>query len=212
MEIIIVAVFVVLVLASIAGLTFIIERGLALRDAKVVPPAVEGALETFRTADDLPMLRRICQQHPSALSRLLLLADKHRNWSKAENTSALETNARQEISKLERGLVVLEIVVGVSPLLGLFGTVYGLIMIFASMGTAGLGDNNKLAQGIAEALNSTLLGLFAAIPALVAWSYYNKKVESHAVEMASLCDGFMRQLYHLDETRELAEEPVRQRG
>jgi biopolymer transport protein ExbB len=212
MEIIIIGVFVVLVLASIAGLTFIIERGLALRVSKVIPPAVEGALETFRTADDLPMLRRICQQHPSALSRLLLMADKHRNWSKAENSGGLETYARQEISKLERGLVILEIVVGASPLLGLFGTVYGLIALFATLGLSGMSDNNKLAQGIAEALNATLLGLFAAIPSLVAWSYYNKKVESHAIKMASLCDGFLRQLYHMERHEELAEAPARERA
>src|SRR5208283_1590672 len=209
MELIIIG---VLLLASVVGLTFIIERGLALRAVKVIPPAVEGALETFRTADDLPMLRRICQQHPSALSRLLLLADKHRRWSKTENSTGLETYARQEISKLERGLVVLEIVVGVSPLLGLVGTVYGLIALFATLGTAGLSDNNKLAEGIAYALNATLLGLITAIPSLVAWSYYNKKVESHAVKMASLCDGFLRQLYHLEETGEMAEEaPARNR-
>src|SRR5271170_2967926 len=124
----------VLLLASVIGLTFIVERGLALRAVKVIPTAVEGALETFRTADDLPMLRRICQQHPSTLSRLLLLADKHRHWSKEENSIGLETNARQEISKLERGLVVLEIIVGAAPLLGLFGTVCGLIAIFANLG------------------------------------------------------------------------------
>jgi len=198
-------------MASVIGLTFIVERGLALRAVKVIPPAVEGALETFRTADDLPMLRRICQQHPSALSRLLLLADKHRRWSKTENSTGLETYARQEISKLERGLVVLEIVVGVSPLLGLVGTVYGLIALFANLGTTGLSDNNKLAEGIAFALNATLIGLITAIPSLVAWSYYNKKVESHAVKMASLCDGFLRQLYHLEETGELADAPARDR-
>jgi biopolymer transport protein ExbB len=201
----------VLLLASVIGLTFIVERGLALRAAKVVPPAVEGALETFRTADDLPMLRRICQQHPSTLSRLLLMADKHRNWSKTENSSGLETFARQEISKLERGLVILEIVVGIAPLLGLVGTIYGLIALFAELGTTGMSDNGRLAQGIAIALNATLLGLITAIPSLVAWSYYNKKVESHAVKMASLCDGFLRQLYHLDQNRELAEAPDRDR-
>jgi biopolymer transport protein ExbB len=201
----------VLLMASVVGLTFIIERGLALRAVKVIPPEVEGALETFRTADDLPMLRRICQQHPSSLSRLLLLADKHRHWSKTENSSSLETNAREEISKLERGLVVLEIVVGVSPLLGLVGTIYGLIALFAGLGTTGLSDNNVLASGIALALNATLLGLITAIPSLIAWSYYNKKVESHAVKMASLCDGFLRQLYHLAETKELAETPARTR-
>jgi biopolymer transport protein ExbB len=156
------------------------------------------------------MLRRICQQHPSTLSRLLLMADKHRNWSKMENSSGLETYAREEVSKLERGLVVLEIVVGIAPLLGLVGTIYGLIALFASLGANGMGDNNALASGIATALNATLLGLIAAIPSLVAWSYYNKKVESHAVKMASLCDGFLRQLYHLDQTPELAEAPTRE--
>ncbi len=202
----------VLLMASVIGLTFIVERGLALRAVKVIPPAVEGALDTFRTADDLPMLRRICQQHPSSLSRLLLLADKHRRWSKTENSTGLETYARQEISKLERGLVVLEIVVGVSPLLGLVGTIYGLIALFAGLGTTGLSDNNVLASGIALALNATLLGLITAIPSLIAWSYYNKKVESHAVKMASLCDGFLRQLYHLEETGELADAPARDRA
>jgi biopolymer transport protein ExbB len=190
----------VLLSASVVGLTFIIERGLALRAAKVMPPAVQGALETCRTAEDLPMLRRICQQHPSPLGRLLLLADKNRSWTKADNANALETSARREISRLERGLVVLEIVVGIAPLLGLVGTIYGLIELFASMGLAGLGDNGMMASGIAVALRSTLLGLITAIPSLVAWSYYTKKVESMAVEMAALCDSFLHQLYHSEDT------------
>ena len=202
----------VLLLASVVGLTFIIERGLALRAAKVIPPAVEGALDTFRAVEDLPMMRRICEQHPSALSRLLLMAEKHRNWSKAENTGSLETFARQEISKLERGLVILEIVVGISPLLGLVGTIYGLIALFGTLGAAGLSDTNLFSSGVAIALYATLLGLLTAIPSLVAWSYYSKKVESHAVKMASLCDLFMRQLYHHSDTHEVVAEPARARG
>jgi biopolymer transport protein ExbB len=198
-------IIIVLLLASVVGLTFIVERGLALRTDKVIPPALESALETCRTEEDLPMLRRLCQQYPSPFGRLLLMADKHRRWSMAENTMGLETQARQEISRLERGLVVLEIVVGVSPLLGLVGTVYGLIALFAVMGATGGGDYNTLASGIATAMYSTLLGLITAIPSLIAWSYYNKKVESHAVKMASLCDLFMRQLYHFP-TGELAPE------
>jgi biopolymer transport protein ExbB len=196
----------VLILASIVGLTFIIERGLALRAGKVIPPAVEGALETCRTAEDLPMLRRICQQHPSPLSRLLLQAEKHRAWPRAENAGAVETSARREISCLERGLVVLEIVVGIAPLLGLVGTIYGLIELFGNMGTVGMGDNNALAKGIGLALYSTLLGLMTAIPSIVAWSYYNKKVDSLAVEMAALCDAFLRQLYHWEEAAEVPED------
>jgi biopolymer transport protein ExbB len=197
--------------ASVIGLTFIIERGVALRESRVMPPEVKSALETSRTAEDLPMLRRICQQHPSPLGRLLLLAEKNRHYSRAENAAGLETAARQEVSLLERGLVVLEIVVGIAPLLGLVGTIYGLIALFASLGASGLGDNNALASGIALALNSTLLGLVTAIPSLVAWSYYTKKVEHIAVEMASLCDLFLRQLYHQNEVNELADAPAERR-
>jgi len=198
--------------ASVIGLAFIIERGLALREDKVLPPEVKSALETFRVVEDLPMLRRICQQHPSPLARLLLLAEQHRHYGRAENASGLETTARHEVSRLERGLVVLEIVVGIAPLLGLVGTIYGLITLFASLGASGLGDNSRLANGIALALNSTLLGLITAIPSLVAWSYYSKKVESMAIEMASLCDGFLRQLYHQEDARELAGAPARRRA
>ncbi len=196
----------VLLLASVVGLTFIIERGLALRTAKVIPPVVLSAVEACRTADDLPMLRNICRQHPSPLSRLLLLADKNRHWSREDNASALETSARQEVSRLERGLVVLEIIVGAAPLLGLVGTIYGLIAVFAGIGAAGVGENNMLSQGIALALRATFLGLITAIPSLVAWNYYNRKVESLAVETAALCDTFLHQLYHGEEEASRLEE------
>jgi biopolymer transport protein ExbB len=202
----------VLYAASVIGLTFIIERGLALRAGKVMPPEVTSALETCRTAEDLPMLRRICQQHPSPLSRLLLRAEQLRHYSRAENTGGLETAARHEVSRLERGLVVLEITVGIAPLLGLVGTIYGLITLFAELGASGLGDNSRLANGIALALNATLLGLLTAIPSLVAWSYYTKKVETMAIEMASLCDGFLRQLYHREDASEMADTPASRRS
>ena len=155
------------------------------------------------------MLRRICDQNPSPLSRLLVLAEKHRHWPRAENTSALETSARHEVSRMERGLVVLEIVVGVAPLLGLVGTVYGLISMFASVGASGLGEPSSVGRGIAYALNATLFGLLTAIPSLIAWSYYSKKVEHLAVEMAALCDNFLRQVYHGEEPSEIAELPAR---
>ena len=108
---------------------------------------------------------------------------------------ALEIRARYEVTRLERGLVILEIVVGIAPLLGLVGTIFGLIILFGGLGEAGLSDNSVLAEGIALALNATLLGLMTAIPSLIAWSYYNKKVETLAVEMETICDEFIRQLY-----------------
>jgi biopolymer transport protein ExbB len=188
-----------LVLTSIVGLTFIIERGLALRWPKVIPPGVESAVESCRSAEELPLLQRVCEQSPSALGRLLLVASRHLDWPKAENENAVETRARHEIAQLERGLVVLEVVVGIAPLLGLVGTIHGLITLFGDLGQTGLTDNATLAKGIAIALNTTLMGLLTAIPSLIAWSYYTKKVETFAVEMETLCDEFLRRQYRLGE-------------
>lgn len=188
-----------LLLTSIVGLAFIIERGLALRWRKVVPPEVESAVENCLTETDLPALQRVCTQKPSALSRVILVAAEHLDWPKGENIDAIQTRARHEVVHLERGLVVLEIVVGIAPLLGLVGTIHGLITLFGDLSRAGLGDNTVLARGIAIALNTTLMGLLIAIPSLIAWSYYNKKVETIGVEMETLCDEFLQRQYRARE-------------
>lgn len=185
-----------LVITSIVALTFIVERTFALRWNRVVPPAVQHVVEFYKTADQLPQLQQVCEQHPSTLSRLLLFASQHLDWSRAEAVELLETRARHETAQLERGLVVLEIIVGIAPLMGLVGTIYGLILLFGSMSaTAGV-DNAKFAQGISTALYATLLGLLVAIPALIAWSYFSKKVENLTVELATICDEFLRKHYH----------------
>jgi biopolymer transport protein ExbB len=191
-------VYVMLIATSVVGLTFIVERGLALRWKKVVPPAIESAVESCQTSEDVPLLKRVCEQHTSPLSRLLLLAINRLNWPKEENVDALQTRARHEIVKLERGLVVLEIIVGIAPLLGLVGTILGMMTTFADVGQAGLNDASKLAQGISLILRATLIGLLIAIPALIAWSYYTKKVEMLAVEMETLCDEFVRRQYRAE--------------
>lgn len=184
-----------LIVTSIVGLTFIIERGLALRWSKVLPPEIESAVESAQTRDDLNVLRSVCLQKPSPLGRLLLHACEHLDWSKEETVDTMQTRARHEIVKLERGLVVLEIIVGIAPLLGLVGTIVGMMDTFANVGLAGLNDAAKLAQGISLILRATLIGLLIAIPALIAWSYFSKKVELLAVEMETLCDEFLRRQY-----------------
>jgi len=184
-----------LVLTSVVGLTFVIERGLALRWRRVVPPEIEAAVESCQTKADLPMLRRVCQQHDSPMSRLLLLASDHLDWPKTDNADAIQTRARHEVARLERGLVVLEIIVGIAPLLGLVGTIAGMMTLFSNIGQSGLNDASHLAKGIALILNATLLGLLIAIPSLIFWSYYTKKVETIAVEMETLCAEFVRRQY-----------------
>ena len=176
-------VIILLGITSVVGLTFIVERGLALRWRKILPREIEAAVGSCQTSEDVPMLRRVCGQHDSPLSRLLLLAADHLDWPKADNVDAVQTLARHEIVRLDRGLVVLEIIVGIAPLLGLVGTIVGMMSAFREIGPAGLTDAANLAHGIATILQATLAGLLIAIPSLVFWSYYTKKVEMLAMEM-----------------------------
>jgi biopolymer transport protein ExbB len=188
-------VYILLALTSIVGLAFVVERGVALQWRKVVPPEIETAVESCQTSEDVALLKRVCQQKPSPLGRLLLQAMDHLDWPKADNVDAIQTRARHEIVRLERGLVVLEIIVGIAPLLGLVGTIAGMMTLFGDIGQTGLTEAGKLATGIALILKATLWGLLIAIPALIAWSYYSKKIEMLAVEMESLCDQFIRRQY-----------------
>src|SRR5262245_55598681 len=165
-----------LVITSIISVTYMVERGFALRWHKIIPADVAEGVQRFQggAPEELARLRWVCEAHPSPASRLLLFAADHREWSREENTGVVETRARHEVSRLERGLVVLEIIVGIAPLLGLVGTIYGLIILFGSMAGQDADQTAKFAQGISLALNATLLGLIIAIPTLAAWSYYSK--------------------------------------
>ena len=188
-------VYILLGLTSVVGLAFIVERALALRWNKVVPPEIAASLTSCETREDVKSLCNVCRKKTSPLGRLLLLAADHLDWSKADNVDALQTAARREIVRLERGLVVLEIIVGIAPLLGLVGTIAGMMTVFGKVGHEGLSDARNLAEGIALILNATLIGLLIAIPSLIAWSYFSKKVEVQAVEMEALCDKFIRRQY-----------------
>lgn len=188
-------VYVLLGLTSLVGLTFIVERAWALRWNKVVPQPIVDSLDRCEGAGELETLRAVCLQKPSPLGRLILMASDHLEWPKADNVDALQSAARHEIVLLERGLVVLEIIVGIAPLLGLVGTIAGMMTVFSDVGQTGLNDAAKLAAGIALILRATLFGLLIAIPSLIAWSYYTKKVEVLAAEMEALCDAFVRRQY-----------------
>jgi biopolymer transport protein ExbB len=186
---------IIMSLTSVIGLAFIVERGFALRWNRVVPAPIERAAHACRAPDDRAALRRLCEQSTAPLARLLLVAEEHLDMTHEENENALQTRARHEIVGLERGLVVLEIVVGIAPLLGLVGTIYGMMALFGGLGEAGLGDNALLARGISLILRFTMAGLLIAIPSLIAWNYYTKKVEMLAVEMETICSDFLQRQY-----------------
>ena len=188
-------IFFLLGVTSVISLAFIIERGLALRRNAIIPQPLTDSLEHCQTRSDLNTLFRFCQQHEhTPLSRLTTAAIEHLEWAKPDNIEALQTRARHEVNQMERGLVVLEIITGIAPLMGLVGTVYGLIDIFGAM-TSDFVKTSDFAPGISTALYATFAGLSIAIPSLVSWSIYNKRVETFAIEMETLLDKFLRRQY-----------------
>jgi biopolymer transport protein ExbB len=186
-----------LLVCSIVSLTTIILRTLALREKNVLPLTIENEMERFAPGASPERLVRMVHHDPSSLARILRVALAHLRWPRAENVEAVQTRARYEMVLLERGLVVLEVIIGIAPLIGLIGTVSGLVHVFASLGlSAGAADAKRIALGISEALNCTVFGLGIAVPSLIAFVYFSKRVEVLSVEMESLVSDLISKLYY----------------
>ena len=184
---------VLLLLLSLVSCTVMLLRGRALREKIVIPPAVVIALEKLSPGDDLGLLQFAIERNPAPISRILNVLITHLNWPKAENLEAVQTRARHEVAHLEKGLVILEIATGVAPLLGLLGTLSGLVGIFATLGSSG--DPVLIARGISEALNCTIVGLGVAVPCLIAFNYFQRKVEVMAISMEAMASDLLAKCY-----------------
>src|SRR5919201_2741605 len=185
-----------LLLCSIVSVTVIILRASALREKNVLPLVIESEMERLVPGAGPERLARIVHHDASSLARIVRVALQHLRWPRADNVEAVQTRARHEMVRLERGLVVLEVIVGIAPLIGLIGTVSGLIHTFASLGlSAGAADAKRIALGISEALSCTIFGLGIAVPSLIAFVYFSKKVEVLSVEMESLVTDLLSKLY-----------------
>jgi biopolymer transport protein ExbB len=185
-----------LIICSVISLTVILERGFALMRNKIIDFDLADSIHVLRHGQKPETIERLTSNESTVLARLVRSCLRNQPWSKFENTEALQTKARAEISKLERGLVILEIMVGIGPLLGLLGTVMGLITIFGNVGDQSVATQGiKIAAGIAEALNTTVAGLCVAIPSMIAFSIYTRRVEGFAVELESICVDLLGKLY-----------------
>jgi biopolymer transport protein ExbB len=188
-----------LLLCSVVSVAVIVLRALALRRDIVMPPLIEREVEAIQPGDEdaANRLARLVRHDRSTLARIIQVGLNHLNWPKSENMEAVQTRARHEIVRMESGIFVLEIIVGIAPLLGLLGAVSGLISVFAAFGAdSAAQDPHGIAKGISEALSTTIVGLAIAIPSLIAYSYFSKKVETMAAEMESLIADLLAKCYY----------------
>ena len=198
-----------LLICSIVALTTIILRGFALREKNVMPLVIESEIERLLPGGSADRLMRIVENDQSSLGRIARVALQHLRSPRSENVEAVQTRARHEMVILEKGLIVLEVITGIAPLLGLIGAVSGLVHVFSHLGlSSGASDTRQIALGIAEALNATVFGLSIAVPTLVAFSYFSKKVEVMSVEMETLVVELIAKCYFGRGTQE-GSPPVR---
>jgi biopolymer transport protein ExbB len=194
----------VLLACSFVAVIVVLLRLIALRRRAVIPPLIEKEINKIKPGDEPEHLRHLIQDDSSALSRIVEVAVRPHNSTKQETLEVVQSRARQEIVRLESGLFILEIVVGIAPLLGLLGAVAGLVRVFGNIGTGAMStsDLKGIASGIGQAFSTTIVGLAIAIPALVAYSYFSRRVERLAVEMESLMIELVEKIFQGNRTPE----------
>lgn len=172
-----------IILCSILALTIIAERLWALRRSQVVPDGVGEQVEQWAVRHELD--RRHIEQlrSGSALGRVLAAALINRHRPRELIKEAVEDTGRHVVYRLERFLNTLGTIAGISPLLGLLGTVIGMIKVFSTILEQGVGNANVLAGGISEALITTAAGLTVAIPSFFFYRYFKGRVEEYVVSM-----------------------------
>ncbi|TWO69961.1 MotA/TolQ/ExbB proton channel family protein [Caenimonas sedimenti] len=190
-----------LIACSILALALIIERFLSLKQAKIAPPRLlDEALSVSRNSVPSADVVRQLEQN-SALGEVLASGFRALNsdprCSEVDLRATMEHTGRAVAHRLERYLSALATIASAAPLLGLLGTVIGMIEIFGSQApTAGATGGNpaQLAHGISVALYNTAFGLIVAIPALIFWRYFRARVDDYLLTLELAAERFVRHL------------------
>lgn len=193
-----------IILASVLALGIIFERAWSLRRSRVLPVGVVEELETLVQSRELSMdrLREIAERSP--LGRVLAAGLVPFVISRDEMKARIEDAGRHVAHELECCLPTLGTIAMISPLLGLLGTVVGMIMTFEVITTQGLGQPTELAGGISTALITTAAGLIVALPALIAYRALRAQVDRLVIDMEREAMRLLDALYTREARQRIA--------
>ena len=184
-------------LLSILGIAVVIEKLINLRRPKILLQEVIGCVESLGRPEDVPMAIKICERHNAPLANIVRAGLEESQVQGGDVRQVMEDVGRREVKRLERYLVVLETVAAASPLLGLLGTVLGMIKVFSVISVAGVGEAGLLSGGIAEALITTAFGLSIGIPALIAYNLFDSKVDNMVIQVEAYSHLLLKQLANM---------------
>ncbi len=172
-----------LALLSLVALAIVIERLWVLRASKFMQPTTVATLNELLAGGRFQQAIDYCRRNPGPYAGLVATLVEHRKAPYDELKQIMEDTARHRLNNLQRGLAALGTIVAGAPLLGLLGTVVGMIKIFAVVATAGSQVTEALSSGISEALVTTATGLIIAIPALFTHSFLEARAGAIVSEM-----------------------------
>ncbi len=172
-----------ILLCSVISLAIIVERCLSLRRHRILRYDILQRIEELLRDRKIPEATTLCKRYPSSMTRTLLAAILNHDKTRQEIKEITEDAGRHEVPVLERYLMILGTIASISTLLGLLGTIVGMIKTFNVIAALGYGHPEALAGGISEALIATASGLGVAIPTLVLYNFFTSKVDSLVVEM-----------------------------
>lgn len=176
-------VMVPIALSSLIAFGAFLERLYALRRDRIAPLGLARELEPLLRDGAFDQALKVCRARDGALARLIEAAILFRSLPRAEMRDRLEELGRFEAASMERFIPIIGTVASVAPLLGLLGTVGGMIVTFATIQDQGMGDIDKLAGGISQALVTTFAGLSVGIPALIGNRYLLARVDRLLLEL-----------------------------
>lgn len=193
-----------IVICSFAALTIVVFKFIHLRREAILPrklAAVLEEVEDYISAGRLVEINRALRTQDSPCARICRHALLSSHASKEDAERSTEVMAREEISRLETGIPALEVIFTIAPLLGLIGTVSGLVRIFGAFGGQGVGPDQAqfISMGISEALNATIAGLVVAVPCYFFQSFFLRKLEALALRMSTLTTGLIHAAYRSPE-------------
>lgn len=168
---------------SAIAMGIVLERFWTLRRKVVNPPELGQQVQSWALSRKLENSHVEALAENSALGRVLAAALRNRSRTRDIVKEAVEDTGRHVVHDLERYLNTLGTIAGITPLMGLLGTVIGMIKVFSSILVHGVGDANQLAGGISQALVTTAAGLFVAIPAFLFYRFFKGRVEALVVDM-----------------------------
>ena len=171
-----------LILTSIIGVAIILERFWSLRKSQIIPDGLIVEIKTMIKQNNLDNNKVNILKNSSPLGDLLAVAIAKRKDSVEVIKSALDERAGIIVHNLERYLGVLVTIATVAPLLGLFGTIIGMVELFSSFTSSGH-DVAVFARGISIALYNTAGGIVVAVPAMIAYRFFRSKIDNYLNEM-----------------------------